>query len=81
MPRHGGVRECFVARPGFIYSSEDYAAGELVTLADACLRVIGWSKLADALNGGLDPHLALAAQFCNKSYDVWSPRRRRRRRG
>jgi len=70
MPREGGVRECFVARPGYVYSSEDYAAGELVTLADACLRVVGWSKMADALNEGLDPHLALAGTFCNKPYDV-----------
>lgn len=70
MPRHGGVRECFVARPGYVYSSEDYKAGELVTLSDACLRLVGWSKLADALNTGLDPHLGLAGEFCNKSYEA-----------
>lgn len=70
MPRTGGVRECFCARPGYVYSSEDYAAGELVTLADACLRTVGWSKLAEALNGGLDPHLALAGTFTNKSYEA-----------
>lgn len=69
MPRHGGVRECFVARPGYVYSSEDYKAGELVTLAQACLDEVGWSKLADALNHGLDPHLALAGSFCNKPYE------------
>ncbi len=69
MPRAGGVRECFRARPGFVFSSEDYAAGELVTLADACLQVVGWSKMADALNAGLDPHLALAGAACNKSYE------------
>ncbi len=70
MPRKGGVRECFCSRPGFVYSSEDYAAGELVTLSDALLRTVGWSKLADALNAGLDPHLALAGTFCNKPYAV-----------
>jgi DNA polymerase-1 len=69
MPRTGGVRECFVARDGYVYSSEDYAAGELVTLADACLRVVGWSKMADALNAGLDPHLALAGTANNKTYE------------
>jgi DNA polymerase-1 len=70
MPRHGGVRECFVARPGYVYSSEDYTAGELVTLAQACLDTVGWSRLADALNAGIDPHLALAGTFCNKPYEV-----------
>jgi hypothetical protein len=70
MPRHGGVRECFHARPGYVYSSEDYKAGELVTLAQACLEEVGYSKLADALNALLDPHLALAGQFCSKSYEV-----------
>ncbi len=70
MPRKGGVRECFSARPGYLLSSSDYAAGELVTLADACLRVVGWSKLADALNAELDPHLALAGTIVGKAYDT-----------
>jgi len=70
MPRHGGVRECFVARPGYVYSSEDYSAGELVTLSQACLDEVGYSKLGDALNAGLDPHLALAGTFCSKPYEV-----------
>lgn len=70
LPRTGGVRECLSARSGFVFSSEDYSAGELVTLADACLRIVGWSKLGNALNAGLDPHLALAGTFCNKPYNV-----------
>lgn len=59
-----------IPNTGWVFSSEDYAAGELVTLGDACLRVVGHSRLADALNGGLDPHLALAGTFCNKDYPV-----------
>lgn len=70
MPRHGGVRECFQARPGYVYSSEDYTAGELVTLADACYRIVGWSRLGEALNNGLDAHLAIAGQICGKPYEV-----------
>lgn len=58
-----------IPNTGYVFSSEDYAAGELVTLADACLRTVGWSKLADALNAGLDPHLALAGTFCSKTYE------------
>ncbi len=70
MPRKGGVRECFSARPGYLYSSEDYTAGELVTLAWNCLKLVGYSKLAEALNAKLDVHTALAGTLCGKSYDV-----------
>lgn len=59
-----------IPNTGWVFSSEDYAAGELVTLSDAALRTVGWSKLGDALNAGLDPHLALAGQFASKSYEV-----------
>lgn len=59
-----------IPNTGWVFSSEDYAAGELVTLSNACLEVVGWSKMADALNAGLDPHLALAGTFCNKDYKV-----------
>ncbi len=70
MPRKGGVRECFVARPGYVYSSEDYTAGELVTLAWNCIRIVKYSRLAEALNNEIDVHTALAGTFCGKSYDV-----------
>ncbi len=70
IPRKGGVRECFVARPGYVFSSEDYTAGELVTLAWNCLKLVGYSKLADALNRKVDVHTALAGTFCGKNYDV-----------
>jgi DNA polymerase-1 len=70
IPRKGGVRECIVARPGYVFSSEDYTAGELVTLAWNCLRLVKYSKLADALNKKIDVHTALAGTFCGKSYEV-----------
>lgn len=69
LPRKGGVRECIRARPGFVLSSSDYAAGELVTLAWACLKLVGRSRLADALNHKLDAHLALAGTMIGKPYD------------
>lgn len=70
LPRKGGVRECLTARPGYVYSSEDYTAGELVTLAQNCLWFVGYSKLAEALNKGVDVHTALAGTLCGKPYDV-----------
>lgn len=69
LPRKGGVRECITARPGRVFSSTDYAAGELVTLAQACLDMVGTSELAKALNDGLDAHLALAGTMMRKSYE------------
>ena len=70
IPRKGGVRECFQSRPGRVFSSEDWTAGELVTLAWNCLKLTGRSVLADALNAQHDVHLALAGTLCGKSYDV-----------
>lgn len=68
LPRKGGVRECIRARPGYVLSSTDVQAGELVTHAWNCLKMVGYSKLADALNGGLDAHLALAGTMLGLDY-------------
>ncbi len=69
MPREGGVRECIVARDGYVFSSEDYKAGELVTHAQSCIWIVGASRLAEALNSGLDAHLAGAASIVGISYE------------
>lgn len=60
-PRDKGLRECIVARPGYVFCSTDYNAGELVTHAQSCLWIVGHSDLADVLNAGADPHRALGA--------------------
>jgi hypothetical protein len=72
LPRTGkklDVRSCWEARRGFVYSSEDYTAGELVTLAWNCIKMVGWSRLAEYLNTGKDAHLALAGTMLGKSYE------------
>lgn len=56
-PRKGGVRECFVPRPGYWFLSVDYSFIELVTWAQTCIDLLGYSKLADAIRAGLDPHV------------------------
>ncbi len=63
-----GIRECFTPRPGHVYAQADYSGLELATLAQACLDLLGRSALADALNAGLDPHTALAADILGISY-------------
>lgn len=68
IPRKGGVRQCFVARPGTVWSSVDYAAIEMSTLAQVHLWAIGRSSLADAINEGLDPHWLFGANMTGVSY-------------
>lgn len=67
--KKAGVREAFVPRPGKVFFSADFPALELYTLAQACKSWLGQSKLGDALNAGMDPHLGLAATLLEISYD------------
>lgn len=63
------LREALVPRPGRVLASNDYDSGELVTWAQACLTLVGRSRLAQALNAGANPHLLLAARFLGIEYD------------
>ncbi len=62
-------RSCFVARPGWVQSSSDYNSLEMVTLAQACKWLVGYSTLGDALNEGLDPHTLFASDMLHCSYE------------
>jgi DNA polymerase I len=64
-----GVRQAFVPRPGKVFAQADYPQLELYTLAQCCMTWLGHSKLAEIINGGLDPHLAFAATALGISYD------------
>lgn len=64
-----GIREAFIPRKGKVFADADYPQLELYALAQCCVSWIGWSKLADALNGGLDPHTAVAATILGISYE------------
>ena len=68
-PRKGGVRECFVPRPGYLYGQADYGQLELHTLAQVCYDLFGRSALGDMLNRGQDAHRAIAASLLHLSYD------------
>lgn len=67
--RKGGVRECFVPRPGFVFVDADYDGIELRTWAQVCLWAFGESRLAETLNAGFDPHLDLGAQILGITYE------------
>lgn len=76
-----GARECYIPReliwdaaqgvlvPSVMVDS-DYALGELHTLAQACLWLIGHSKLAEALQSGRDPHTAMACEILGIPYTM-----------
>lgn len=61
LPRKGGVRECFVPRPGFVFCSVDYHVAELCALAQVHRWMGLGSTMADAINAGRDLHLVTAA--------------------
>lgn len=64
-----GIRECFIPRPGHVFIDSDFEMLELHTLAQVCQWNLGFSTLGEALNGGKDPHLMIAAAILNFAYD------------
>ncbi len=67
-PVKGGLRECFIPRPGFVFVDADYSTLELRTLAQSCIDLLGYSSMADALRkehneGGPDLHSLLAGRI------------------
>ncbi|MFN9603687.1 MAG: DNA polymerase, partial [Planctomycetota bacterium] len=63
LPRSSHIREAVVPRPGYLFLIIDYAAIELRTLAAVCQQRYGFSKLADVIRAGTDPHSYTAAMF------------------
>ena len=66
--RAPGLRECFTARPGTYYADADFSGLELCTVAQVCKTVLGRSALGDALNAGMDVHLAMGAELLGIKY-------------
>lgn len=62
-PQVGGVRDCFEARPGFMFNSVDFGGLELRTMAQDAKWSVGFSKMGEALTTGKDCHLIAAASF------------------
>ena len=69
MPRKGGFRESFVARPGFVLVILDYRFSELRTLAAVCEARFGESRLAEVIRAGVDPHVYTAAMLAGMEPD------------
>lgn len=60
LPRNGGIRECYIPRPGHRLYSIDYSTLELAALAQVCRDLFGFSEMGDAINAGADLHQELA---------------------
>lgn len=63
------VRACIKAREGTLFAACDIKQAELVGLAEECVVRFGWSRLADAINAGMDVHLMMAAKKLGLTYD------------
>lgn len=61
LPRAVGIRECHWPRYGCVFANADYNVAELCGWAQVCKSVLGFSRLAEVINAGDDPHLAMAA--------------------
>lgn len=68
-PRSGGVRECYAARPGYVYVACDWSTAELRALAQVLLDTYGYSEMAEALRAGRDLHLVTAAEIMGCTYE------------
>ena len=64
-----GIREAFIARPGTVFAGADYASLELCTLAQTCLDIWGKSRMAEAINAGMDINTLLGAQMADMPYE------------
>lgn len=68
-PTKGGVRDCIVPRPGYVWLGVDYSSLELRTLAQACLWICDKSKLAEGYRSDpdYDPHTEFGAKLARIS--------------
>ena len=81
LPRAGGVRECFVPRPGKVFVDFDYDTLEVRTLAEVLHQRV---KKGDTLvneyrnDPDFDPHTRLASQILGISYEEGLRRKKAR---
>jgi DNA polymerase family A len=68
VPRQDDFREVIVPSPGHLLLAVDYRFIELVTLGAVCERRFGFSRLADVIREGIDPHCHTAAMLLGMSY-------------
>jgi hypothetical protein len=68
-----------IPQSDFVFSSEDFNAGELVTHAQSCTWLLGWSDLGSALLTKVDPHSALAATVLGVTPEEFAKHKKERK--
>ena len=71
VPTFAGIREAYVPRPGHVFCTVDYDTAELRSLAQTCLDLFGFSKMAEAFqeNPKADLHTMLAARIVGVPFE------------
>ncbi len=78
LPRDGGIRECIIPSPGFVFIGCDYSAIELCTLAQVTFSRYGESRMRDLINEGIDLHRFTASEILTKPQEQVSSEERRK---
>jgi DNA polymerase I-like protein with 3'-5' exonuclease and polymerase domains len=74
LPRKDGIRDCFIPSKGYIFINADYQTVEMATLAQSIIRQFGLpSKMADAINAGLDLHELVAKEVAGQIGKEYQP--------
>lgn len=63
IPRLPGVRECVVAREGFVFVDADFSQAELCSLAQECIDKFGFSRMAEVIKADLDLHSTFSVEL------------------
>lgn len=70
---YGGMRECFVARPGCTLIACDFGQAELVSLAQVTYAAFGYSKMRELLNAKMDIHVDFGKEVLARQRGVKLP--------
>lgn len=69
LPRSGGIRELFIAKPGHTFIITDYSAVELCTLSQVTHDMYGQSTMMEKINKGEDLHRYYASVLLGKKQE------------
>jgi len=63
LPRDGGIRTIYKAKPGYVFFACDYSQAELAALAQHCYTTQGHSRMMEIINDGMDLHMWLGEKI------------------
>lgn len=75
LPKAKGLRESYIPPPGMLMFAVDYKQLELCALGYVCQQLVGYSRMLELINEGIDLHDTLAAQFIGVSYEDFQRRK------